>query len=103
MSLLRLSNTSINALLFSPSVHDVGQRILITESWTSWQEPVCPPDSTPAQAGTPKAGCPGPCPGSFWVSPMRKAPEIYVLIYVLFKFTLQTGKYCGKQVISTFG
>lgn len=24
---------------------------------------------TPAPAGTPKAGCPGPCPGDFWRSP----------------------------------
>ena len=29
----------------------------------------------PAQAGTPRASCPGPCPDSFWISPAIGTPQ----------------------------
>jgi len=30
------------------------------------------PAQPPAQAGSPRAGCTGPCPGGAWVSPERR-------------------------------
>ena len=61
------------------SVHKQGDRILvylgflwqlIAEPQNGWgrQRPLGPPGPNPAQKQTPTAGCPGPCPGSFWRS-----------------------------------
>jgi len=33
------------------------------------------PSPTPAEAGSPRAGCAGPCPGRSCVSPERETPE----------------------------
>ena len=38
---------------------------------TSVGHPVQPP----AQAGSPRAGCTGPCPGGFWISPEKETPQ----------------------------
>lgn len=37
-----------------------------------------PPAPAPAQAGTPRAGCPGPRPGGFWRSPSRRPHNLSV-------------------------
>ena len=53
----------------------------ISESQNSWgwKEPLevilSNPFNLPAQAGPPRAGCPGPCPDSFWISPRMDTPQ----------------------------
>ena len=33
------------------------------------------PAQPPAEAGSPRAGCTGPCPGGSWISPEKEAPQ----------------------------
>ena len=36
---------------------------------------VCHPVQPPAEAGSPRAGCTGPCPGRSWISPEKETPQ----------------------------
>jgi len=36
--------------------------------WVIWSKP-------PAEAGSPTAGCKGPCPGGSWISPEKETPQ----------------------------
>ena len=50
----------------------------ITESQNSrgWKGPLWVIKSNPpAEAGSPTAGCTGPCPGRFWISPEKETPQ----------------------------
>lgn len=42
-----------------------------------------------AQAGPGRAGCPGPCPACFWISPARKTPQTFLKSYRNHKLELQ--------------
>ena len=52
--------------------------VRITESQNArgWKGPLWVTQSSPpAEAGSPTAGCTGPCPGGAWISPEKETPQ----------------------------
>lgn len=53
---------------------ELKEYIELEKSW-GHKGPLSPSGPNHVQAGTTRAACTGPCPGSFWRSPERETPE----------------------------
>ena len=63
------------SLLLCLSVHGVHGYLQELQNGRGWKGPLGIIQSNPsAEAGSPEAGCTGPCPGGFWISPEKETP-----------------------------
>ena len=46
-----------------------------SQNGRGWKGPLGTPSPTPAKAGSPRAGCTGPCPGGAGISPEKETPQ----------------------------